>query len=146
MPYKSKFKHKNPQNYIGNSANIICRSLWERTFCKYLDENQNIIRWSSEELVIPYVSPIDDKIHRYYPDFLFEMKKNNMVETLVVEIKPAKQTEEPIRGKKSKKTFLTETVQFQINKSKWESAKKLCHANGWKFVVLTEKDLFKGKK
>ena len=63
MPYKSKFNPKNPQKYIGNSANIICRSLWERTFCKYLDENQNILRWSSEELVIPYVSPIDDKIH-----------------------------------------------------------------------------------
>ena len=91
------------------------------------------------------MSPIDNKIHRYYPDFLFEVKKANIIETLVVEIKPAKQTEEPTRGKKSKKTFLTETMQFQINKSKWESAKKMCFANGGKFVILTEKDLFQGK-
>lgn len=146
MPYKSKFKPKNPQKYIGNTNNIICRSLWERTFCKYLDENANVIRWSSEELEIPYVSPIDQQIHRYYPDFLFEIRKNNQIETLVVEIKPNKQTKEPIRGDKSSRTYLTEMTQYQINKSKWESATKFCVKNGWKFVILTEKDLFRGKQ
>lgn len=144
MPYKSKFIPKNPQKYVGNPANIICRSLWERTFCKYLDENTNIIRWSSEELQIPYVSPVDNRVHMYYPDFLFEAKKGNTVETVVVEIKPEKQTKEPIAGKKSKKTYLTETLQYQINKSKWESARNFCEKNGWKFVVLTEKNLFRG--
>jgi len=69
MAYKSKYKPKNPQKYVGNPNNIICRSLWERTFCKYLDENANIIRWSSEELQIPYISPVDNQVHMYYPDF-----------------------------------------------------------------------------
>lgn len=146
MPYKSKFKPKNPQKYIGNPSNIICRSLWERTFCKYLDENQNIIRWSSEELEIPYISPIDNQIHRYYPDFIFETKKGSLIETVVVEIKPEKQTKEPTQGNKSKRTYLTEVVQYQINKSKWESANKFCEKNGWKFIILTENNLFKGKK
>lgn len=145
MPYKSKFKPKNPQKYVGNPSNIICRSLWERTFCKYLDENANVLRWSSEELEIPYVSPVDKQIHRYYPDFLFEIKKENIVETLVVEIKPAKQTKEPKRGEKSNRTYLTEVAQYQINRSKWESAKRFCDNNGWKFVILTENELFKGK-
>lgn len=144
MPYKSKYKPKNPHKYVGNPNNIICRSLWERTFCKYLDENINIIRWSSEELQIPYVSPVDNQIHMYYPDFLFEAKKGDLVETIVVEIKPEKQTKEPKPGKKSKRTFVTETIQYQINTSKWESAKKFCGKNGWKFMILTENNLFRG--
>ena len=145
MAYKSKYKPKNPQKYVGNPNNIICRSLWERTFCKYLDENINIVRWSSEELQIPYVSPVDNKVHMYYPDFLFEIKKNEEVETLVVEIKPKKQTKQPEIGSKSKRTFITETLQFEINKSKWKSASDFCNKNGWKFVILTEDNIFKGK-
>lgn len=145
MAYKSKYKPKNPHKYVGNPDNIICRSLWERTFCKYLDENMNVIRWSSEELQIPYISPMDNRPHMYYPDFLFEVKKNSSVETLVVEIKPDKQTKEPVRGNKSSKTFLTESLQYQINKSKWDSAKQFCSKQGWKFMVLTENNIFKGK-
>jgi len=144
MAYKSKYKPKNPQKYVGNPNNIICRSLWERTFCKYLDENVNIIRWSSEELQIPYVSPVDNQIHMYYPDFLFEMKKEKEIETVVVEIKPEKQTKQPIRGNKSNKTFLTESIQYEINKSKWQFAKNYCDKNGWKFMILTENNLFRG--
>lgn len=144
MAYKSKYKPKNPQKYVGNPNNIICRSLWERTFCKYLDENVNIVRWSSEELQIPYVSPVDNKPHMYYPDFLFEIKKGNNVETIVVEIKPKKQTKQPILGTKSKRTFITETLQFEINKAKWESASMFCNKNGWKFMILTEDNIFKG--
>lgn len=145
MPYKSKFIPKNPQKYVGNYNNIICRSLWERTFCKYLDENINVIRWSSEELHIPYVSPIDNKVHLYYPDFLFEIKQNEKIKTLVVEIKPEKQTKQPIIGKKNKKTLLTETLQYEINKVKWICADAFCKKNGWEFKIITEKDLFKNK-
>ena len=145
MPYKSRFKPKNPKKYVGDPTNIICRSLWERTFCKYLDENANIIRWSSEELEIPYISPIDKQIHRYYPDFLFEIKKEKQVETIVVEIKPLKQTQKPTKGSKSNKTYLTEVTQYEINKCKWESAFNFCKNNGWKFLILTENDIFRGK-
>ena len=144
MAYKSKYIPKNTSKYVGNPNNIICRSLWERTFCKYLDENTNIIRWSSEELQIPYVSPVDNRVHMYYPDFLFEAKRNNEIETFVVEIKPNKQTKRPEPGKKSKKTFITETVQYEINKAKWQSATNFCEKNGWKFMIITENNLFKG--
>jgi hypothetical protein len=105
----------------------------------------NVIRWSSEELEIPYISPVDNALHRYYPDFLFEVKTNSLVETFVVEIKPDKQTKEPIRGSKSNKTFITEVLQFEINRSKWDSAKKFCDKQGWKFLILTENNLFKRK-
>jgi hypothetical protein len=144
MAYKSKYTPKNPNKYVGNPNNIICRSLWERTFCKYLDENVNVIRWSSEELQIPYISPVDNRPHMYYPDFLFEVKKETAVETIVVEIKPEKQTKQPENGKKSKKTFITETLQYEINKAKWKSATEFCTKHGWRFMILTENNLFKG--
>ena len=73
MSYKTKFIPKNISKYIGDYTKIICRSLWERRFCKYLDSNRNIIRWSSEEVVIPYYSTVDKKTHRYFPDFYVEM-------------------------------------------------------------------------
>lgn len=89
MAYKTKYEPKNPNKYVGNPFNIICRSTWERKFCKYLDENENITSWSSEELKIPYISTIDKQIHNYYPDFVFEAKINKTeVQTFIVEIKP----------------------------------------------------------
>jgi hypothetical protein len=145
MAYKTKYTPENPQKYVGNSKNIICRSLWERKFCKYLDTNENIIRWASEEIKIPYVSTIDKTIHHYYPDFIFEVKKDNKIQTFMVEIKPKKQTIQP-KPKKNKKTYLQESILFEINTCKWNAAKRYCEDNGWIFKILTEEHLFKTPK
>jgi hypothetical protein len=144
MPYKTKFIPKNTSKYIGDFNKIICRSLWERKFCKFLDENASILRWSFETLKIPYVSPVDNQIHTYLPDFIVEKKsKNGEIETLIVEIKPFKQTQQPKQTKrKSKKSIINENINFQINNSKWEAAKQFCEKHSWKFVILTEKELF----
>jgi hypothetical protein len=140
MPYKTKYYPKNPSKYIGDPSNIICRSLWERKFCKYLDENQYVIRWASEELRIPYLCPIKKRMCFYYPDFLFEVKnENNEISTMLVEIKPKKQTIEPIN--KKRKSYAHDRIVYEINTMKWESAKKLCKTNGWTFKILTEEDL-----
>jgi len=146
MPYKTIFKPKNPLKYIGDFNKIFCRSLWERKFCKYLDENKNIIRWSFETLKIPYISPADQKVHNYIPDFIVEKKnKDGKVETLIVEIKPEKQTKQPkVTPRKRKKTILEENLVYEINKSKWNSAIAFCEEHSWKFVILTEKELFNG--
>lgn len=148
MPYKTKFIPKNTTKYIGDHEKIICRSLWERKFCKFLDENVNVIRWSFETLKIPYISPIDNKQHIYLPDFIVEKKnKFGEIETLVVEIKPYKQTQQPKHKKnKSKKSILTENINYSINISKWEAAKLFCEKHSWKFVILTEKELFNANK
>lgn len=143
MAYKTKYIPENTSKYTGNHQNIICRSLWERKFCKYLDKNNNVLRWSSEELKIPYISTIDKKIHYYYPDFIFEAKSGETVKTYMVEIKPKKQTKAP-KLRKNKKTYLQESIQFEINTCKWSAAKKFCETNGWIFKILTEDDLFKG--
>lgn len=146
MPYKTKFIPKNPTKYIGDINRINCRSLWERKFCKFLDETSSILRWSFETLKIPYLSPVDNQPHIYLPDFIVEKKsKNGTIETLVVEIKPHKQTKEPKIGKrKSKKSIINENITYAINTSKWKAANDFCNQHSWKFVILTEKELFDG--
>jgi hypothetical protein len=139
MPYKTKFYPKNPSKYVGDPSNIICRSLWERKFCKYLDENNSVLRWASEEVTIPYICPIKNKVCMYYPDFLFETTNGSDVETFLVEIKPKKQTVAP--KNKKKKSYSEEYARYAINNSKWESALDYCSKKGWKFKILTEDHL-----
>lgn len=141
MAYKTRFIPENASKYIGDPTKIICRSLWERKVCKWLDNNQNVIRWGSEELAIPYISPKDRKTHRYYPDFIAEVKNRaGKIETLMLEVKPKKQTVEP--KKRKSKSFIQESITFEINKSKWKAAEHFCKSKGWKFVILTEEHLF----
>ena len=142
MAYKTKYKPKFITKYVGNSDNIICRSSWERKFCKYLDQNNTIIRWCSEELTIPYVSTIDKKMHQYYPDFLFEAEKDGTIETYVIEIIPKKQTIKPL-PKKNKKMYLNECILYETNSCKWKAAEIFCKERGWIFKILTEDNLFK---
>ena len=142
MAYKTNYIIKNNSKYIGNPNKIICRSLWERRVCRYLDENVNILQWGSEELIIPYYSPVDRKYHKYYPDFIAEIKnKDGTVQTLVIEVKPKKQTAPPKKPKRKSKNYINECVTFTINEAKWKSANKLCRENGWKFIILTEDDI-----
>lgn len=143
MAYKTKFIPKNKNKYRGNHENISCRSLWERKFCKYLDENKNIIGWAFEPLKIPYISPIDNQMHFYIPDFLVEKRSSDgTVETLMIEIKPEKQTKMPEKGKKSKKTLLSESLTYAVNSEKWKSAEIFCNSHNIVFKILTERDLF----
>ena len=80
MAYKSKYLPENREKYVGNFENIVCRSTWERKMCKYLDLNENVINWGSEELKIPYYSPVDKKWHNYYPDFLTKIMRGQRVD------------------------------------------------------------------
>jgi len=142
VAYKTKYNPKNKSKYIGNPTKIICRSLWERRVCKYLDENKNIIRWGSEELAIPYYSPVDRKMHKYYPDFIVEKKtEDGKIETLIIEVKPKKQTIQPERKKKKKSTYIKECMTYSVNESKWNAARKVCDKKGWDFIILTEDDI-----
>ena len=139
MAYKTKYKTINPSKYIGNPTNIICRSLWERRGCKYLDYNKNVITWGSEEVIIPYYSPVDKKNHRYFPDFIAEIKTNNGdIKTYIIEVKPKKQTIPPPKKKKSTRSYIKECLTYSVNEAKWKSAKKYCKQKGWNFIILTE--------
>lgn len=136
MAYRSTYNPKNIKKYVGDHTKINCRSLWERNVCKFCDENDSITKWSFEELVIPYLNPIDKKIHNYFPDFLIQFKNKTGTKSWMVEVKPKKQTY--LKENASKK----EKITWIINDAKWKAAKAYCDKNGLEFKLLTEKELF----
>ena len=139
---KSRYKPVNPKKYQGNPNNIICRSSWERKFCQWADKKENVISWASEEINIPYISPKDNRVHKYYPDYLIKVKeKNDMIKTYVVEVKPYKQTLPPKTPKRKTKSYLTECVTYAVNQAKWKAAKEFCEDHRIEFKVVTEKEL-----
>jgi hypothetical protein len=142
MSYKGKYQPKNPQKYKGDPTNIIYRSLWERKFMVYCDSNQNILEWGSEELALPYRSPIDNKIRRYFPDFYIKVKESTgQIKKYLIEIKPKKQTIEPQVQKRKTKGYIYEVYEYAKNQAKWKAAQEFCEDRQWEFKVLTEDEL-----
>ena len=139
---KSKYKPIHPKKYQGNPNNIICRSSWERKFCQWCDRKENVISWASEEISIPYVSPKDNRIHRYYPDFLIKVREyNNRIQTYVVEVKPKKQTLPPKPRKRVTKSYIYECTTYAVNQAKWKAANEFCKDNRINFKIVTEDEL-----
>jgi len=142
MSYKGKYQPAFPQKYKGNSQNIVYRSLWERKFMVYCDTNENILEWFSEEIAVPYRSPIDNKIHRYFPDFYIKVKESNgQIKKYIIEIKPKKQTIEPIPQKRKTKGYIYEVYEYVKNRAKWKAAEEWCADKGYEFKIFTEDDL-----
>lgn len=140
--HKGRFVPINPQKYNGDPTNIIYRSSWERRVMKWLDENPNILEWQSEEIAIPYISPVDNRRHRYFPDFLVKARMpDNSVKTIMLEVKPAAQTKEPKPPKKRTKKYITEVMTWGVNSRKWEAAREYCEDKGWEFRLITEHEL-----
>lgn len=142
MAYKGKFSPKHPKKYKGDPTNIIYRSLWELRVMKYLDENTAVIEWSSEELAIPYICPTDNRPHRYFPDFIVKVRKpDGMSQTMILEVKPKKETIEPKKKKKVTKQYITEVMTWGKNQAKWAAATEYCTDRGWIFKLITEDHL-----
>ena len=142
MSYKGKYYPSFPRKYKGDPTNIIYRSLWERKFMVYCDKNQNILEWASEEIAIPYRSPIDNRVHRYFPDFYMKVKEmNGKIKRYMIEVKPAKQTKPPTKPKRQTKGYIREAYEYAKNQAKWKMAKEFCADRQWEFKVVTEKEL-----
>ena len=142
MAYKGKYYPSFPRKYKGDPTNIIYRSLWERKFMVYCDKNDNILEWASEEIAIPYRSPIDNRVHRYFPDFYMKVKETNgKIKNYVIEVKPAKQTKPPKKPKRQTKGYIREAYEYARNQAKWKMAKEFCADRQWEFKVVTEKEL-----
>ncbi len=140
--YKGRFTPQNPKKYRGDPTNIIYRSLWERKFMKYLDENSAVLEWSSEEIQIPYKSPLDNRYHRYFPDFYVKAKNTDgTLKEMIVEIKPKKETREPTKKKRITKQYITEVTTWGKNQAKWQAAEEYCADRGWQFMIMTEDHL-----
>lgn len=142
MFHKRRFVPQNPQKYSGDISNIIMRSSWETRFASWCDKNPSIVRWSSEETVIPYVCPTDNKLHRYFIDFKIKVQqKDGSVRTYLIEIKPAKQTIPPVFPGRRTQKYLAESYGFIKNQAKWKAATEYAKDRGWEFKILTEKEL-----
>ena len=142
MAYKGKYYPTSPHKYKGDPTNITFRSLWERKFMVYCDKNANVLEWASEEIVIPYISPVDNRQHRYFPDFYMKLKESNgIVKKYIVEIKPLKQCSPPQKPKRQTKGYLREAFEYAKNQSKWKRAREYCADRQWEFKVVTEKEL-----
>ena len=127
---------------MGDINKVIYRSSWELRCMNYFDQNENVLKWSSEELAIPYISPIDKRWHRYYPDFVIQMlDEQNRVKTVMIEVKPEKQTKPPQPRKRTTKRYIQEVKDWGINTNKWVAAQEYCADRKWEFRILTEKDL-----
>tara|TARA_A100001391_G_scaffold26182_2_gene14115 strand:+ start:2599 stop:2925 length:327 start_codon:yes stop_codon:yes gene_type:complete len=99
--------------------------------------NSSVQEWGSEEIAIPYISPVDGKRHKYFPDFYVKIKGKKYM----VEVKPFKQTKEPKTQKKITKSYVSEVLTWAVNKAKWKAAGEVCEDNGYKFMIITEKEL-----
>ena len=142
MSYKGRYQPNNPLKYKGNFRNIIYRSLWELKFMKYCDSNPNILEWGSEEFCLPYRSPLDNKVHRYFPDFYIKVKENTgKIKKYIIEVKPQRQCIEPKPQKKKTRTYIYEVREYAKNQAKWKAAEEYCLDRGYEFKILTEKEL-----
>ena len=138
MRYKQgKYIPRLPKKYKGDYRNIVYRSSWEYKFMQWCDNTSSVVEWGSEEIAIPYISPVDGKRHKYYPDFYVKVKNKKYM----VEVKPTRQTKEPKTRKKITKRYVTEVVTYSVNKAKWKAAEEFCKDYGWEFMLITEKEL-----
>jgi len=139
---KSLYKPEYPKKYKGNPNNIICRSSWERRFCRWCDLNENILEWGSEEFWIPYLSPVDNRVHRYFPDFIIKVREQTgVIKTYVIEVKPEKQTVPPKQRTRVTKSYIHEAKTYAVNQAKWKAASEWCKDRLIEFKVITESEL-----
>jgi len=143
MSYKGKYIPKNPKKYKGDPSRVIYRSLWERKFMVYCDRNDKVVEWGSEEIIVPYRSPWDGKMHRYFPDFYIKIEQaSGGVKKFIIEVKPKHQCKEPNKTpRKRTSKWYNEVKTWGINQAKWKSAIDWCQNRDMEFKILTEDHL-----
>ena len=142
MAYRGKYYPSFPRKYKGDPTNIIYRSLWERKFMVYCDKNAKILEWGSEEIALPYISPHDSRVHRYFRDFYIKVQENTgKIKRYLIEVKPLKQTTKPKKPKRQTKGYIREAFEYARNQAKWKAAREYCADRMWEFKVITEKEL-----
>ena len=140
--YKGKYKLKNPSKYVGNPDKIVYRSGWELQMMKQFDTRDDILQWASEEIAIPYMSPVDKRMHRYYLDMIIKARqKDGSIQMFCVEIKPYAQTMAPKKTSRKTSRYLNEVKTYAVNEAKWIAAEAYCASKNWKFIILHEKNV-----
>lgn len=140
---QGKFVPTEIHKYKGNPNNIFFRSLWEYHLFQWLDKSKSVIEWGSETVVVPYVSPIDKKLHRYYIDLYAKIiDKDGVVRKYLIEVKPYKETVKPKTLNENSAKYNKSIIRFYQNLAKWQAASEFAEKNGMKFILLTERELY----
>lgn len=139
---QGKYKPINPKKYIGDVNNIVYRSSWELKVCQHFDLSDSIKAWCCEPFAIHYLSPKDGLPHRYFPDFLTVTINNDNKVVTVYEVKPYRELFKPSPKGKKKSRYIKECLTYEINQAKWQYAEAYCKKKGWRFVKLTEKEIY----
>ena len=129
--------------FIGSTATY--RSGLELKFFRFCDNNPNVLEWGSENVVVPYKSPVDNRMHRYFVDNFIVIREGEQIKKYLVEIKPFKQTQLPTTKYKKRRHLLYEQKMYITNQAKWEAAKEYGKKKGYVFIILTEKELNNNK-
>ena len=137
MRYRGKYRVSNPRKYKGDARNVVYRSSWEYKFMQWCDSHPSVEEWASEEIIIPYISPVDGKRHRYFPDFYVKVGNKKYI----AEVKPSYQTKEPKTQKRNTKKYISEVMTYAVNQAKFKAADEFCKDHGWEFMIVTEKEL-----
>jgi hypothetical protein len=139
---QGKYILRNPSKYVGDPKNIVFRSSWELKLLRFFDSNPNVLKYSSEEIVIPYYDKATGRNRRYFVDFAAMIKqKDGVVKKYLIEVKPLKQTIAPKKKSNNSKGYLEEVTTYITNRCKWDAAEDFCKKNGWEWMILTEKNL-----
>ena len=143
MSYNGKYYPRYPKKYKGDPTNIVYRSLWERKFMNYCDLTESVSEWQSEEFWIPYRSPIDNRTHRYFPDFYIKYKDSSgKRRSVVIEVKPKSQTKMPPQNpKKRTKSWAYSVRTYAVNQAKGKAAREFCKDRNIEFKIMTEHEL-----
>lgn len=141
-PKKGQFRPVNPHKYKGRPDQIFYRSSWELRVMQFLDMNSVVESWSSEETPIPYMDRTSGRKRRYFPDFVATFRTPNGPRTVMMEVKPHSQTQQPVRkSSKPSRRYITEVMTYGKNQCKWDAAREYCSRRGWDFAIMTEYDL-----
>ena len=144
---QGRYIPKYPEKYRGDVTQIFMRSSYERRFAIWADNNPAVVEWGNEINIVPYISPVDNQVHRYFVDFFIKVKtRDKDIVTYLVEIKPQVQCYPPKATTKSGRRVRAEVLleqeqTYAVNQAKWKYATKYAKQRGWKFIVLTEVEL-----
>ena len=140
--HQGKFTPTNPERYAGKAGDITYRSGWEKKFMIWADKHPAVEKWNSEEVILPYISPVDNKPHRYFVDFAVMIRqKDGSTRKYLIEVKPKAQTVPPKKGRKSVNKYVKELATFAVNQAKWQAAERFCEKHDMKWLILTEDNL-----
>lgn len=134
-----------PEKFIGDyseKVGVPYRSGLEYRFIKTIDSSEVCIRWTYEHdaFIIPYMSPIDHRQHRYYPDFYVEVRLyNGETKRYLVEVKAQKDTQKPDPKKfKDRSSYAYQLRQSLLVEVKRRAAENWCKQHGLQYLFVTE--------